>query len=157
MTTTSSSSPRAIAPAPELLEALTRVSGGHLTPQAGAKLLLDAVDRHLWEGASVEQAKDVGEALALRSLGQGGGQPTDASPHETPGAPQGRLLEEKFSVTASEIPHPRRVLGASSFLASLLSQDIPPGLKDGAERLIAHLKETYPVESGIRDLNATQW
>ena len=60
-------------------------------------------------------------------------------------------------MTASEIQHPRRVLGASSFLVSLLSQDISPGLKDGTERLIAHLKDSYPVESGIYDINATQW
>lgn len=145
-----------IAPAPQLLEGLLRLSAGHAQPADCAQALLHTVNLYLWDGSSFEEAKSVGEALALRSLGVHAA-PTDASPHETPGAPRDQLLEEKFSVTASEIRHPRRVLGASSFLVSLLSQDIAPGLKHGAERLIEHLKEAYPVESGIRDLNATRW
>lgn len=146
-----------IAPAPALLDALLGLSAGHVQPAACAQALLDTVDRYLWDGSTFDEAKAVGETLALRSLGVHAAAPTDASPHETPGAPRDQLLQEKFSVTASEIRHPRRVLGASSFLVSLLSQDIEPALKQGAERLIEHLKEAYPVESGIRDLNATQW
>lgn len=146
-----------IAPAPELLEGLLRLSAGHAQPADCAQALLDTVNRYLWDGSSFEEAKTAGETLALRSLGVHAAGPTDASPHETPGAPRDQLLQEKFSVTASEIRHPRRVLGASSFLVTLLSQDIAPGLKHGAERLIEHLKEAYPVESGIRDLNATRW
>jgi hypothetical protein len=146
-----------VAPAPDLLEGLLRLSAGHASAADCAQALLDTVNRYLWDGSTFDEAKAVGETLALRSLG---GRPTpltDASPHDTPGVPRDQLLEEKFRVTAPEIRHPRRVLGASSFLVSLLSQDIPPGLKDGVERLIVHFKDTYPVESGIRDINATQW
>lgn len=156
MTSTKPSLPD-ITPAPELLEALLRLSAGHGTAADSVQALLDAVNRYLWDGSTFNEAKAVGEALALRSLGLQAMPLTDASPQETPGAPQDQLLEEKFRVTASEIQHPRRVLGASSFLVTLLSQDISPGLKDGAERLIAHLKDIYPVESGIYDINATQW
>lgn len=146
-----------ITPAPDLLEGLLRLSAGHAQVADCAQALLDTVNGYLWDGSTFEEAKDVGETLALRSLGVTASPLTDASPQETPGTPRHELVEEKFRVVASEIQHPRRVLGASSFLVSLLSQDIAPGLKDGAERLIAHFKDTYPVESGIRDLNATQW
>ena len=146
-----------ITPAPDLLEGLLRLSAGHAQAPDCAQALLDTVNRYLWDGSTFEEAQAVGETLALRSLGVKVSTLTDASPHETPGTPQNELVEEKFRVVAPEIHHPRRVLGASSFLVSLLSQDIAPGLKDGAERLIVHFKDTYPVESGIRDLNATQW
>ncbi|HIV70468.1 MAG TPA: hypothetical protein H9903_06040 [Candidatus Aquabacterium excrementipullorum] len=146
-----------IAPAPELLEKLLRLSAGHGTAADCTDALLHTVNRYLWDGSTFAEARTVGETLALRSLGEQAQALTDVSPHETPGAPQDQLLEEKFRVTASEIRHPRRVLSASSFLVSLLSQPISPGLKDGAERLIAHMKDTYPVESGIHDQNATEW
>lgn len=146
-----------IAPAPELLEGLLRLSAGHAQAADCAQALLDTVNRYLWDGSTFDEAKAVGEALALRSLGVTDATLTDASPHQTPDTPQDELVEEKFHVVAPEIRHPRRVLGASSFLVSLLSQDIAPGLKDGTERLIVHFKDAYPVESGIRDINATQW
>lgn len=152
--------PPAVEPAPELLDALRQVSAGSLAAEACVQGLLDALDQRLsarGDDVGVAQARSVGEALALRSLGVRGPAASDAEPRGTPGVPHDEMLQEKFRVTSPEIRHPLHVLGASSFLVTLLSQPIQADLKDGVERVIAQLKADHPIESAIRDHNITEW
>ena len=76
------------------------------------------MNESLFSGSLMPAARS---ALALRSLGVRGPAPSDAEPRGTPGVPHDEMLQEKFRVTSPEIRHPLRVLGASSFLVTLLS------------------------------------